>query len=801
MLRCAALFVTAAYQEYASFLRICAPCLWTFYETVRFVTFYEVDMINKALELTLEATVRDAQKKRHEYLTVEHILFAALHDDWGVEIISGCGGNITHLKSEIENFFDLNIPRLPADANLFSKPTIAFQRVIQRALSHVQSAEKQEADAGDIISSIFLEEDSFAVHLLESEGITRLDALNYISHGISKLNDESGNEGANEDEQPATTAPKRDTESPARDPLSQFAVELVEKAAQGRIDPLVGRETELKRTIQVLCRRRKNNIIFVGEPGVGKTAIVEGLALNIQQGKVPGPLKQTKIFSVDMGALLAGTKYRGDFEARLKATLKSIAKIPDAVLFIDEIHTVVGAGATSGGSMDASNILKPLLNSGALRCIGATTYEEYKNHFEKDRALSRRFQKIEIQEPGIDETVLILNGLKDYYGEFHGVTFTRNALKAAAELSAKYINDRFLPDKAIDVIDEAGAALKLDAAYKSKRSIGVADIEKVVSGIARIPSRSISSSDIDRLRLIEDELKQAVFGQDDAIHSLAAAIKRARAGLGSPESTIGSFLFTGPTGVGKTEASKQLASVLGVRFIRFDMSEYMEKHTVARLIGAPPGYVGFDQGGLLTDSIRKHPYSVLLLDEIEKAHPDIFSILLQVMDYATLTDNNGKKADFRNVILIMTSNAGAKDMAKSSIGFGDRSKDTHSKGKEAIDKLFSPEFRNRLDAIISFAHLTPQIMERVVDKFIKELERQLSQKKVSISLSPDARHWLAQKGHDSIYGARPLARLIQTEIKDVLSEEVLFGKLSKGGTVSIGLTEERLTFNYLKDRD
>ena len=758
-------------------------------------------MINKALELTLEATIRDAEKKKHEYLTVEHILFAALHDDRGVEIISNCGGNIERLKSQIENFFEVNIPRLPDTQDLHSKPTIAFQRVIQRALIHVQSAEKQEVDAGDLISSIFLEEDSFAVHLLESEGITQLDALNFISHGISELRDESGNKGDNEDDQTATTAPKKDTESPARDSINQFAVELVEKAAQGRIDPLVGRETELKRTIQVLCRRRKNNIIFVGEPGVGKTAIVEGLALNIQQGKVPEALKKTKIFSVDMGALLAGTKYRGDFEARLKATLKHIEKIPDAILFIDEIHTVVGAGATSGGSMDASNILKPLLNSGALRCIGATTYEEYKNHFEKDRALSRRFQKIEIQEPGIDETVLILNGLKNYYGEFHGVTFTQKALKAAAELSAKYINDRFLPDKAIDVIDEAGAALKLDPAYKSKRTIGVADIEKVVSTIARIPSRSISASDMDRLRLLEDELKQAVFGQDDALHTLAAAIKRARAGLGSPESTIGSFLFTGPTGVGKTEASKQLASVLGVQFVRFDMSEYMEKHTVARLIGAPPGYVGFDQGGLLTESIRKHPYSVLLLDEIEKAHPDIFSILLQVMDYATLTDNNGKKADFRNVILIMTSNAGAKDMAKSSIGFGDRSKDTQSKSKEAIDKLFSPEFRNRLDAIISFAHLTPQIMERVVDKFMKELEHQLSRKKVSITLSPDARHWLAQKGHDRIYGARPLSRLIQTEIKDILSEEVLFGKLNKGGTVNIGLDEDRLTFTYLVKRE
>src|SRR5271157_2565124 len=622
-------------------------------------------MINKALELTLEATIRDAENKRHEYLTAEHILFAALHDEWGIEIISNCGGNIARLKSQIEIFFDENLPKLSDNADRHAKPTLAFQRVLQRALSHVQSAGKQEADAGDIISSIFLEEDSHAVHFLESEGITRLDVLNYISHGISKLYNESDNQDAeHKHEQPCTAEPQKGGALPAKDPLRQFTVDLVEKAALGGIDPLVGRETELKRTIQVLCRRRKNNIIFVGEPGVGKTAIVEGLALNIQQGKVPDLLKKTKIFSMDMGALLAGTKYRGDFEARLKATLKSISKIPDAILFIDEIHTVVGAGATSGGSMDASNILKPLLNSGALRCIGATTYEEYKNHFEKDRALSRRFQKIELQEPDIDETVLILNGLRNYYEQFHGVTYTRNSLKAAAELSAKYINDRFLPDKAIDVIDEAGAALKLETTHRKKRIVGVADIERVVSRIARIPSRSISTSDINRLKQLEDELKQSVFGQEDAIHSLAASIKRSRAGLGSPEKTIGSFLFTGPTGVGKTEVSKQLAAVLGVQFIRFDMSEYMEKHTVARLIGAPPGYVGFDQGGLLTDSIRKHPYSVLLMDEIEKAHPDIFSILLQVMDYATLTDNNGKKADFRNVILIMTSNAGAKDMVR-----------------------------------------------------------------------------------------------------------------------------------------
>ena len=762
---------------------------------------YGEGMINKGLELTLEAAIRDAQKNRHEYLTVEHILFAVLHDDRGIEILSNCGGDISRLKAQIALYFEKTIPRLDNNGDVNPKPTLAFQRVIQRALIHVQSAEKEEADAGDIISSIFLEEESYAVRLLEAEGITRLDVLNFISHGISKLADETGGGAIENDPGPSPAgAPEIDRELPAGDPLRQFAVELVGKAAQGRIDPLVGRANELKRTIQVLCRRRKNNIIFVGEPGVGKTAIVEGLALNIQQERVPGVLRTAKIFSLDMGAMLAGTKYRGDFEARLKATLKNIEKIPGAILFIDEVHTVVGAGAAGSSSIDASNILKPLLNSGALRCIGATTYEEYRNHFEKDRALSRRFQKIEIQEPDIDETILILNGLKNYYEEFHNVTFTRKALKAAAELSAKYINDRFLPDKAIDVIDEAGAALKLEPPYKGKRAVGVADIERTVAKIARIPSRSVSTSDIDKLKKLEQELKQEVFGQDDALHTLVTAIKRSRAGLGSPERTIGSFLFTGPTGVGKTELSKQLALLLGVQFIRFDMSEYMEKHTVARLIGAPPGYVGFDQAGLLTDSIRKHPYSVLLLDEIEKAHTDIFSILLQVMDYATLTDNNGKKADFRNVILIMTSNAGAREMAKSVIGFGDSGKDVHSRGKEAIDRLFNPEFRNRLDAIVNFAPLTAAVVERVVDKFIKELERQLSGRKITISVSSDARHWLAEKGYDRIYGARPLGRLIQAEIKDVLSEEVLFGKLRKGGTAAIDLVQDGLSFNYFDKR-
>jgi ATP-dependent Clp protease ATP-binding subunit ClpA len=582
----------------------------------------------------------------------------------------------------------------------------------------------------------------------------------------------------------------------ARDPLGLFATDLTEKAEKGDLDPLVGRENELKRTVQVLSRRRKNNIVFVGEPGVGKTAVVEGLALKIHEGHVPDMLKGTRIFALDMGGLLAGTKYRGDFEARLKSTIKSIEKIPGAILFIDEIHTIVGAGATSGGSLDASNILKPVLISGRLRCIGATTYEEYKNYFEKDRALSRRFQKIEIQEPDIKETFAILKGLKEYYENFHGVKYTDNALKAAAELSAKYVNDRYLPDKAIDVVDEAGALLKLSPSRKRKKIIGPKEVEKVVARMAKIPSRTISTSDMDKLKVLDAELRRVVFGQDDAIASLVSSIKRARAGLGSPEKPIGSFLFTGPTGVGKTEISKQMASVLGIQFIRFDMSEYMEKHTVARLIGAPPGYVGFDQGGLLTDAIRKHPYSVLLLDEVEKAHPDIFSILLQVMDYATLTDHNGKKADFRNVILIMTSNAASQEMDRNVIGFGDRRTDNQSKGTAAVNKLFSPEFRNRLDAIITFKPLTSEIMKKVVDKFIHELQNQLQGKKTRIAVSEGARDWLAEKGFDPRYGARPLGRVIQTEIKDILSEEILFGKLSNGGEVYIDIDLDRLRFEY-----
>ncbi len=745
-------------------------------------------MINRELELTLEATARDARARNHEYLTVEHILFAIIRDRLGVEIITRCGGDVSRIRFLLEDFFEKNVPKLTSQTAPYPQATVGFRRVLQRALNHVQSAGKEEADAGDVLASLFLEEDCHAVHFLHATGITRLDVLNYISHGVTGR----GQEGFEEEGEGIPLEKERGT----GDPLKVFALDLSEKAAKGEIDPLVGRDMEMKRTIQVLGRRRKNNIVFVGEPGVGKTAIVEGLALKIQQGQIPDLLRETRIFALDMGGLLAGTRYRGDFEARLKATIRSIESIPGAILFIDEIHTIVGAGATSGGTMDASNILKPVLISGKLRCIGATTYEEYRNHFEKDRALSRRFQKIEIPESDVKETVSILKGIKAYYEDFHGVKYTENALKTAAELSAKYVNDKYLPDKAIDVIDEAGALLKLSPSYKRKKVIGAREVEEVVAKMAKIPTRSLSTSETDRLRILEEELGRAVFGQDDAISSLVSSIKRSRAGLGSLEKPIGSFLFTGPTGVGKTEISKQMASVLGVQFIRFDMSEYMEKHAVSRLIGAPPGYVGFDQGGLLTDAIRRHPYSVLLLDEIEKAHPDIFSILLQVMDYATLTDNNGKRADFRNVILIMTSNAAAQEMDRNVVGFGDRSMDSRSKGRDAVNRLFSPEFRNRLDDIITFNPLTPEIMKRVVEKFIRELQNQLAGKKVRIVLSEAARDWLAEKGHDPRYGARPMGRLIQAEIKDVLSEEILFGRLERGGKVRIDLKKDRLTFEY-----
>lgn len=749
-------------------------------------------MIGKDLEITIEATLRDAGKRRHEFLTVEHILFALIHDEQGMEVIGSCGGSLSRIKSSLEKYFEEHLPKLPEGNNANPQPTVAFHRVLQTALEHLQSSGKTEVDAGDILASILLEDDSHARYILESEGVSRLDVLNYLSHGITKIGEETIIEDGGTEE----GGTQEVKEQAARDPLRLFTLNLIEKAASGELDPLVGRAIELSRIIQVLSRRRKNNVILVGEPGVGKTAMVEGLALKIFSGEPPDTLKGAQIFLLDMGGLLAGTKYRGEFENRLKATVKAIEAIPGAILFIDEIHTVVGAGATSGGSMDASNILKPVLNSGRLRCIGASTYEEYRNYFEKDRALSRRFQKIEIREPSLHETVNILKGLKSSYEDFHGVSYTGSALKAAAELSSKYINDKYLPDKAIDVIDEAGALLKLSPAYRKRSRVGPLEVERVVAKIARIPSQTISTSDLDKLKSLEGELKSVVFGQDGSIHSLVSSIKRARAGLGLPERPIGSFLFTGPTGVGKTEVSRQLASLLGVQFLRFDMSEYMEKHAVARLIGAPPGYVGFDQGGLLTDAVRKHPYSVLLLDEIEKAHPDLFSILLQVMDYATLTDNNGKTADFRNVTLIMTSNAGTSEMEKGVVGFGDRSGDTEDKSADAVKRLFTPEFRNRLDTIIQFNPLTGEVMLRVVDKFINELSGQLLQKKVSILFSGKARSWLAKRGYDPRFGARPLARVIQNEIKDHLSEEILYGRLAKGGKVSIGISREKLTFSF-----
>jgi ATP-dependent Clp protease ATP-binding subunit ClpA len=742
-------------------------------------------MISKELSVTLGLAVREAKKRRHEYVCVEHILFAILYDSVGIEIIENCGGNIENMNRLLEEFFSEKLERVAEGTEYVLQQTIAFQRVIQRAVNHVRSAEKQEVEVSDILASIFLEKDSHAAYILQGEGITRLDVLNYISHEVPKTNDDEAAGGF-------AKTDRRDKKKKG-DPLEMFTVDLVKMAADGKLDPLIGRELEMERTMQVLCRRRKNNPVFVGDPGVGKTAMAEGLAQKINDGNVPDILNDVRIYSLDLGGMLAGTKFRGDFEQRLKGVIQALKKLPKAILFIDEIHTIVGAGATSSGSMDASNILKPVLATGDIRCIGSTTYEEYKNHFEKDRALSRRFEKIEISEPPIKETIQILKGLKSRYEDHHGIVYTDQAIKSAAELSAKFLNDRFLPDKAIDVIDEAGAYIRLTGSPRRKY-INPADIEKIIAKMARIPTRSVSTSDRNKLEILEDELMSVVFGQDEAIQSLVTAIKRSRAGLGAPGRPVGSFLFTGPTGVGKTEVSRQLARILGVEFLRFDMSEYMEKHTVARLIGAPPGYIGFDQGGLLTDGIRKHPYSILLLDEIEKAHPDLFNILLQVMDHATLTDNNGKKADFRNVIIIMTSNAGSREMSSRSIGFGDSSKDTESKGQKAIEGFFSPEFRNRLDSTITFHALTVEIMKLIVDKFIKELNEQLAAKKVVLTITPDVRFYLAKKGYDPTYGARPLSRLIQTEIKDGLSDEILFGRLTKGGVITVDLKDDELVF-------
>ncbi len=746
-------------------------------------------MISKELTATLSFAVKEAKRRRHDHVCLEHMLFAILHDEMGSEIIESCGGNVDNLKSALDIFFRDRMESVPEGQEYVFQQTTGFQRVIQRAVNHARSAEKTEVDVGDILASLFLEKESHAVYFLSMEGLTRLDVLNFISHHVSR----DGLREAPED--PAKQLEGQDPKKKKVDPLKAFTVDLVGRAAQGKLDPVIGRDLELERTVQVLCRRRKHNPVFVGEPGVGKTALAEGLALRVNAGEVPEPLEKVRIYSLDMGALLAGTKFRGDFEQRLKGVLSALKKKKDAILFIDEIHTIVGAGATSGGSMDASNIMKPFLTAGEVRCIGSTTYEEYQNNLEKDRALSRRFEKIEVPEPTVDETIQILKGLKIYYEEHHGLTYTEPALQAAAELSAKYINDRYLPDKAIDVIDETGAYVRLTGSSRRK-NINPADIEKIVAKMAKIPTQSVSTSDKSKLEHLGDTLKGVVFGQDTAIQSMVTAIKRSRAGLGTPGRPVGSFLFTGPTGVGKTEVARQVAANMGVEFLRFDMSEYMEKHAVARLIGAPPGYIGFDQGGLLTDGIRKHPHSVLLLDEIEKAHPDLFNILLQVLDYATLTDNNGKKADFRNVIIIMTSNAGAREMSAQSIGFGNVQYDAESKGKKAAESFFSPEFRNRLDGIVTFSALSVDIMKMIVDKFIREVNLQLAAKKVSLSLSDSARTWLAKKGHDPRYGARPLSRVIQTEIKDQLTDEILFGRLEKGGEVYVDTADEALTFSY-----
>ncbi len=742
-------------------------------------------MISKELSETLGFAVREARKRRHEYVCIEHLLFAILYDKNGMEIIENCGGNIGNLRNALELFFRQRMVSVPEGNEYVLQQTVAFQRVLQRAINHVRSAEKQEVAVSDILASIFQEKDSHAEYFLNAEGIRRLDVLSYISHGSTR--------SPYKDEPDSLEETDKKGKSKKSDPLEAYTIDLVKRASQGKLDPLIGRELEMERTIQVLCRRRKNNPIFVGDPGVGKTAMAEGLALRINDKSIPDLLKDVRIYSLDLGGLLAGTKFRGDFEQRLKGVMSALKKKKHAILFIDEIHTMVGAGATSRGSMDASNILKPVLATGDLRCIGSTTYEDYKNYFEKDRALSRRFEKIEILEPPINQTVQILKGLRSRYEEHHGINYTDPALKAAVELSAKYINDRYLPDKAIDVIDEAGAFMRLSGP-SSRKKIHPKDIEKIVAKMARVPTISVSTPDRTKLENLGGKLKQVVFGQNDAIASLVTSIKRSRAGLGTPERPVGSFLFAGPTGVGKTEVSLQVSKILGVQFLRFDMSEYMEKHAVARLIGAPPGYIGFDQGGLLTESIRKHPYSVLLFDEIEKAHPDMFNILLQVLDHATLTDNNGKKADFRNVIIMMTSNAGTREMSSQTIGFGDKKYDTEDKGRKAIENFFSPEFRNRLDGIIHFNALNEEIMEKVVDKFMKELKEQLAVKKISLTLSSGARTWLARKGHDPRYGARPLTRLIQTEIKDTLSDEILFGRLVKGGEVFINEVNDKLTF-------
>jgi ATP-dependent Clp protease ATP-binding subunit ClpA len=716
-------------------------------------------------------------------MTVEHMLLSLLDNPAAAKVLRACGADSERLRQEITAFIDETTPLIPPNEERDTQPTLGFQRVLQRAVFHVQSAGKKEVTGANVLVALFSEQDSQAVYLLNQQDITRLDVVNFISHGISKVPGENP-----EDEVPGEAEEARGEEKEGNSPLESFATNLNEMARQGRIDPLIGRAPEVERTVQILCRRRKNNPLFVGEAGVGKTAIAEGLAKMIVDGQVPDILRDAVIYALDLGGLVAGTKYRGDFEKRLKAVLAQLKRQPRSILFIDEIHTIIGAGSASGGVMDASNLIKPVLASGELRCIGSTTYQEYRGIFEKDRALARRFQKIDIEEPSVEETVEILKGLKSRFESHHQVSYTNPSLRAAAELSARYINDRHLPDKAIDVIDEAGANVQLMSPSKRKKRIDVGDVEAIVAKIARIPPKKVSASDTESLRNLDRDLKMVVYGQDSAIDALTAAIRMNRSGLGHEEKPIGSFLFTGPTGVGKTEVTRQLARILGMELIRFDMSEYMERHTVSRLIGAPPGYVGFDQGGLLTEEVNKHPHAVLLLDEIEKAHPDVFNLLLQVMDHGTLTDNNGRKADFRNVVLVMTTNAGAEETARRSIGFSEQ--DHSTDGLEALKRYFTPEFRNRLDAVVQFTSLGTETIRSVVDKFIFELEQQLADKKVALSVDADARGWIAEKGYDPKMGARPMARVIQNQIKKPLANELLFGALAGGGSVRVYLGPE-----------
>ncbi len=744
-------------------------------------------MLNKELEKNLNAAFQVARKKRFEFMTVEHLLLVLLEDQATIEVLQACGADLNILHKDLSTFLEQDTPKLLPEEKRDTQPTLGFQRVLQRAVFNVQSSGKKEVVGANILIAIFSEHDSQAVYFLEKQNINRLDIINYISHGISKSEDDDFTQESDEES-------NAEDAKPAKNPLELFTINLNELAKSGKIDPLIGREPEIERVLQILCRRRKNNPLLVGEAGVGKTALAEGLAKLIEDTNVPDILANSIVYSLDLGALLAGTKYRGDFEKRLKAVLSELYNIPNSILFIDEIHTIIGAGSSSGSTMDASNLIKPALASGDLKCIGSTTYKEYRGIFEKDHALSRRFQKIDINEPSVEDSIQILKGLKSRYEEYHEIKYTPQALSAAAELSARYVHDRHLPDKAIDVIDEAGAIQRLRPIESRNEIINVSDIELIISKIARIPEKNVSISDKETLRNLERDLNMVVYGQDKAIDTLAQAIKMSRSGLGNTEKPIGSFLFMGPTGVGKTEVARQLSRIMGIELLRFDMSEYMERHTVSRLIGAPPGYVGFDEGGLLTESINKNPYAVLLLDEIEKAHPDVFNLLLQVMDHGTLTDTNGRKVDFRHIILIMTTNAGAEDASRSSIGFNtqDHSTDIMS----AIKRIFTPEFRNRLDATVQFKALTPETIGHVVDKFIIELESQLEEKKVTIEVDEAARQWLAKNGYDAKMGARPMVRLIQDKIKKALAEEILFGKLETGGHIIVHEENDELKFEF-----